>query len=152
MSMNDQLNTHQTKHSAILAQDLRALMGKLKRRLREQAHVEDLPPSQVAVLLRLEKDGPTTASSLARAEGMRPQSMGTVISALESADFVRGRPDPTDGRQTLLSLTDGCRKWIAEGRAARQDWLTRAIQTHLSPQEQDELAKAVELLRRLVDD
>jgi DNA-binding MarR family transcriptional regulator len=138
--------------ASTLAQDLRALLGKLKRRLREQAHVGDLTPSQVSVLLRLEKDGPATASNLARAEGMRPQSMAPVIAALESAGLVSGAPDPADGRQTLLSLTDACRKWAAEGRAARQDWLTRTLQARLSPQEQDELAKAVALLKRLVDD
>jgi len=135
-----------------LAQDLRALLGKLKRRLRDQAHVGDLTPSQVSVLLRLEKDGAATASTLARAEGMRPQSIAPVIAALESAGLVSGAPDPADGRQTLLSLTDACRKWVDEGRAARQDWLTRMLQARLSPQEQDEVGKAVELLKRLVDD
>ena len=71
------------KRAADLAQDLGVLIGKLKRRLREQAHVGDLTSSQTSTLLRLEKDGPATASSLARAEGMRPQSMGAVIAALE---------------------------------------------------------------------
>ncbi|MCA1457491.1 MarR family transcriptional regulator [Bradyrhizobium sp. BRP22] len=143
---------HRTARLSALAQDLRALLGKLKRRLRDQAHVGDLTPSQISVLLRLEKDGPATASSLARAEGMRPQSIAPVITALEGAGLVSGAPDPTDGRQTLLSLTEACRKWVEEGRAARQDWLTRTLQARLSPQEQDEVAKAVELLRRLVDD
>jgi DNA-binding MarR family transcriptional regulator len=138
--------------ASVLAQNLRALLGKLKRRLREQAHVGELTPSQVSVLLRLEKDGPATASSLARAEGMRPQSVAPVIAALEAAGLVGGAPDPTDGRQTLFSLTDACRKWVEEGRTARQDWLTRALQARLSPQEQIELARAVELLKRLIDD
>lgn len=154
--MVDRQNTDQDidqdNAASRLALELRALMGKLKRRLREQADIGDLPPSQVNVLLRLERDGPTTTSNLARAEGMRPQSMGTIIAALEDADLVSGTPDPMDGRQTLLSLTDACRKWIAEGRAARQDWLARAIQTHLGSHEQEDLAKAVELLNRLLHD
>jgi len=138
--------------AATLAQDIRGLAGKLKRRLREQSDVGDLTPSQTAVLLRLEKDGPATTSSLARAEGMRPQSMGTVIDALQNAGLVRGAPDPRDGRQTILSLTDECRRWIGEGRAARQDWLFRTIQARLSEKEQDLLTAAVELLQRIVDD
>jgi len=138
--------------ASVLAQDLRALLGKLKRRLREQAHSGDLTPSQVSVLLRLEKDGPATASQLARAEAMRPQSMAAVVAALEALNLVSGAPHPTDGRQTLLSLTDSCRQRLLEGRAARQDWLTRIIQARLSPQEQDELATSVALLKRLVDD
>jgi DNA-binding MarR family transcriptional regulator len=142
----------QSARAPALARDLRALMGKLKRRLREQGHVGDLTPSQVSVLLRIEKDGPATAASLARAEGMRPQSMGPVIAALENAGLLSGAPDPNDGRQTLISLTETCRKWVREGRAARQDWLTRTIQARLSPREQDQLAASIELLRRLVDD
>jgi DNA-binding MarR family transcriptional regulator len=150
--MNTKSDNHEATRAPVLAQGLRALLGKLKRRLREQAHVGDLTPSQVSVLLRLEKDGPATASNLARAEGMRPQSIAPVITALESAGLVSGAPDPTDGRQTMLSLTDACRTWVEEGRAARQDWLTRTLQVRLSPEEQDKLAEAIELLKRLVDD
>ncbi|HQT47198.1 MAG TPA: MarR family transcriptional regulator [Acidocella sp.] len=150
--MDSARNTLQDTSASALAQDLRAIMGKLKRRLRGQAHVDDLTPSQICVLLRLEQDGPATASHLARAEGMRPQSITPVIAALEGAGLISGKPDPADGRQTLLSLTDACRKSAEEGRAARQDWLTRALQARLSPQEQDEIAKAVDLLKRLVDD
>jgi DNA-binding MarR family transcriptional regulator len=138
--------------AAALAAELRGLMGKFKRRLRDQAHGGDLTPSQVSVLLRLEQDGPATSSNLARVEGMRPQSMGPIITALENAGLVRGAPDPADGRQTILSLTAQCVKWINEGRAARQDWLTRTIEARLSPQEQHELAAAVTLLKRLIDD
>jgi DNA-binding MarR family transcriptional regulator len=63
---------------------------------------------------------------------------------------VSGAPDPNDGRQTILSLTDACRKWIREGRAAREDWLFRTIQARLSLEEQEKLIAAIELLNRLV--
>jgi DNA-binding MarR family transcriptional regulator len=149
--MNDP-KAPQSGRSAHLATELRAVLGRLKRRLREQSDIGELTPSQISVLLRLEKDGPATASSLARAEGMRPQSMAAVIAALETAGFVSGARDPDDGRQTLLSLTDACRKWALEGRAARQDWLSRTIAARLSAGEQNDLAAAVELLKRLVDD
>ncbi len=135
-----------------LAQELRGLAGKLKRRLREQADVGDLTPSQTAVLLRIEKDGAATTSGLARAESMRPQSMGAVIAALEAAGLIVGAPDPADGRQTLLSLTDHCRKWLTQGRAARQDWLTRTLEARLSATELDQLSAALPLLQRLVAD
>lgn len=143
---------HHPAGVATLAQGLRTVLGRLKRRLREQAQTGDLTPSQVSVLLRLEQDGAATTSSLARAEGMRPQSMAAIIAALADAGLVSGAPDPADGRQTLLSLTEACRKRVEEGRAARQDWLTRTIQTRLSPEEQGDLAKALRLLGRLVDD
>ena len=142
----------QALHAAELAQQLRSFAGKLRRRLREQAGTGDLTPSQTAVLLRLEADGPATTSHLARAEAMRPQSMGTIVAALEGAGLVTGMPDPLDGRQTILSLTDPCRTWLRTSRAARQDWLAAAIGAQLSPPEQERLAAALPLLRRLVDD
>ena len=138
--------------SAALATELRALVGKLKRRLREQTDSGDLTPSQVSVLLRLERDGPATTSTLARLEGMRPQSMGTVIAPLQAGGLLSATPDPKDGRQTILSLTDACRRWVEDGRAARQDWLTRALHARLSPQEQERIGDAVALLKRLVAD
>jgi len=128
------------------------MIGKVKRRLREHGSAGELTPSQVSVILRLESEGPATVSSLARAEGMRPQSMATVIDALETAGLVSGAQDPNDGRQTLMSLSKSCQKLIQDGRAARQDWLTRTIQAKLSAQEQEKLAAAIELLARLVED
>jgi DNA-binding MarR family transcriptional regulator len=140
------------ERASALALELRTSLGKLKRKLAGQAGHEDLTSSQVSVLLRLEKDGPATVSNLARAEAMRPQSMSAVIAPLEAAGLVSGAPDPNDGRQTLLSLTKMCRKRIQERRAAKQDWLTRTIQTRLSAQEQEKLAAALEILARLVED
>jgi DNA-binding MarR family transcriptional regulator len=77
--------------------------------------------------------------------------MGATVAVLEAAGLVSGAPDPTDGRQTLLSLTLACRKRIQENRAVREDWLLRAIQNNLGPKEQEELTNAVQLLKRLVD-
>lgn len=150
--MNNQSDHSQAEQASALAAELRALMGKLKRRLREQANPGDFTPSQVSVLLRLEREGPATVSNLARAEGMRPQSMGAVIAPLETSGLVSAAPDPDDGRQTILSVTDACRELIRVGRAARQDWLSRMIQARLSLKEREELAAAIELLKRLVDD
>jgi DNA-binding MarR family transcriptional regulator len=136
----------------MLAAEIRTVCGKLKRRLREHGGRSDLTPSQVSVLLRLEKDGSATVSSLARTEGIRPQSMSAVVTPLQQAGLVSGSPDPGDGRQTLMSLTPKCLKRLREGRAARQDWLTATISQKLSAREQERLQAALELLTRLVED
>jgi DNA-binding MarR family transcriptional regulator len=119
--------------------------------MREQVHSGNFSWSQVAVVIRLERDGPETVSALARADGVRPQSMGATIATLEAAGLVKGSPDPADGRRTILSLTDTCRELIKTTRAAKEDWLFRAIQTELSSAEQEKLATALELLKRLAD-
>lgn len=150
--MSDRVLIPRTEQAAALAVELRAIFGKLKRKLREQGGANDWTPSQVSVLLLLEKDGPAAVSSLARAEGMRPQSMSAIIASLLEAGLVSGAPDPNDRRQTLISLSRKCRKLINDGRAARQDWLTSTIQERLSAQDQKKLAAALVLLARLIED
>ncbi len=150
--MGDRVILSQAERAAALAVELRAIFGKLKRKLRKQGERSDWTPSQVSVLLRLEKDGPAAVSSLARAEGMRPQSMSSIITSLLEAGLVAGSPDPNDGRQTLISLSRKCHKLLKEGRAARQGWLATTILNRLSAQEQEKLAAAMDLLTRLFED
>lgn len=149
--MNDQMDESDAARAAALASALRDLIGVLKRRFREQGQLGDLTMSQVSVLSRLEHEGPATVTSLAKAESMRPQSMSTNVAALEAAGFVSGTPDPKDGRQTILSVTPAFIEWIKARRAARQDWLMQALQSHFNAAERDELMRAVLLLKRLVD-
>ena len=150
--MRSRKSSTQTGLARRLAAEIRAIYRKLKLRVREHGGGDDLTPSQASVLLRLEKDGAATVSSLARAEGMRPQSMSAIVTPLQESGLVMGAPDPSDGRQTLMSLTPKCLKWLEEGRAARQDWLTTTISQKLSVHEQEKLQAALELLKRLVED
>ena len=152
MFVGEQLIPSEANLAAALAVELQSVFGKLKRKVREQSGPHDLRPSQVSVLLRLEKDGPAAVSTLARAEGMRPQSMSAIIATLQEGGWVVGAPDPGDKRQTLMSLSADCQKLLNEGRAARQDWLATTIREKLSSQEQEHLSAAVELLSRLVED
>jgi DNA-binding MarR family transcriptional regulator len=149
--MGKQKSNSGSARALALARELRVLISQLRRTLREQTHLGDYTWPQTAVVIRLERDGPATVSALARADGVRPQSMGATVATLEAAGLVKGLPDPADGRQTILSLTDICRELIKAKRAAKEDWLFRAIQTKLSPAEQEELATALELLNRLAD-
>jgi DNA-binding MarR family transcriptional regulator len=136
---------------AALAGELRISLGKLTRRLREQAHAGDFTSAQKSVLLRLDRDGPATVSALARAESVRPQSMRITVAGLQAMEAVSGRPDTTDGRQTLIDLTPRFRETLKASRVAKDDWLFRALQMQLSPEEQGELGAAVKLLQRLAD-
>ena len=137
--------------TATLAAEIRVVSGQLRRRLREQSSLGDMTESQLGVLRRLDSDGPATVTALARAEGMRPQSMGANIATLEAAGLLGGVPDPDDGRQTIWSLTAACREKVKAGRMAREDWLYRSLHAKLTPAEQEELARCVELLKRLVE-
>ena len=134
-----------------LAAELRILISSFTRKLRAQASAGDFTPSQRSVLLRLERDGPTTVTALARAEGVRSQSMGATVAGLEAAGHIKGAPDPADGRQTILSLTPAFLTMIQASRAAREDWLLQEIHACYNTKEQESLAKAIELLKRLVN-
>jgi DNA-binding MarR family transcriptional regulator len=150
--MSKRSRVPESETAADLAAQLRTILSRLKRRLREQGGRGDLTPSQISVLLRLEKDGAATVSGLARAEGMRPQSMSSIVTSLQDAGLVSGIPDPNDGRKTLMSLSKKCEKLLREARAARQDWLTTTILQKLSAQEQQQLSTTLELLSRLTED
>ena len=110
----------------MLATEIRSVSRKLKQRLREHGGRNDLTPSQISVLLRLEQDGSATVSSLARVEGMRPQSMSAIVAPLQDAGMVSGAPDPIDGRQTLMSLTPKCLKALQDGKVAAES-INRAL-------------------------
>ena len=135
--------------ASAVAGDLRVAVSGLLRRLRAQAEGSDLTKSQSSVLIRLEQGGPATATELANAAGMRPQSMAKIVRALEDAGLVAGRPDPADGRKTVLDLTDAARDEFRTGRRAKEDWLTRAIEAEFDDAEIEQLAVAVTLLERI---
>jgi len=151
MDANQRADDPANARALALVAELRVVIRKLRRRVREQTLPGDLTWSQVSVLGLLDREGPSTVTTLARAEGVRPQSMGATVAALEAAGMVTGAPDPDDGRQTMLSVTDACREFLAAGRAARQDWLLAAIHKHLTPGEQEALASALALLARIAD-
>ena len=134
-----------------LAGELRVAIGRLNRRLREQAQAGDFTEAQRSVILHLDRDGSATVSALAQAQSVRHQSMRATVASLETMGVVRGEPDPADGRQTILSLTPAFLKILRTGRAAKEDWLFRALQAQLTPREREELAAAVKFLQRLAD-
>ena len=129
--------------------ELLAAVGQLVRRLRAEGRSGELSWSQVAVTARLEAGAMTTAD-LARAEAMRPQSMGTLLAQMEKGGLVRRRPHPTDGRRILYELTAAGLKGRYKSRLAKREWLLAAI-AKLGREEQRTLFAATEVIRRLAE-
>jgi len=132
----------------LLASELRVVLGQLFRRLRSENR---LPFAHGAVLARLERDGPASASELAAAERVRPQSMAETVNDLVADGLVARAPHPTDKRSTLVSLTDAGRETLHADRLLREGWLAQAISEQLSAEERRALVAALDLLRRLAD-
>jgi DNA-binding MarR family transcriptional regulator len=135
--------------AARAARDLRVLISRLRRRIREVAGDDDLTPSQVSALTLVSKGGAATASTLASTEGVRPQSMAATLAVLEQHGLIRRSPDPDDGRRQLVTLTDAGRDRVAGDREAREEWLTRALQDRYSEEERQTVLAGLSLLERL---
>ena len=130
------------------AAELMQAVGALLRRVRGEAGSEGLSWSQAAALGRLDRGGPMTTAELARAEMVKPQSMGSLLAELEQEGLVRRDPHPTDGRQILFSLTPAGVAARRQRHAAKLAWLTAAIE-RFDPAEQRTLVEAIALVRRL---
>jgi DNA-binding MarR family transcriptional regulator len=125
-------------------------IGLLVRRARAAAASEELSWSETAVLKRLAKEGPATTADLARAQGMRPQSMRTILATLEELGMIVRTPHETDGRQVNIELTA---KGAAEQKStgdAKRTWLAQAF-AQLDKQERETLFAAGRILKRLAE-
>jgi DNA-binding MarR family transcriptional regulator len=134
--------------TALLAHELRETLGRVVRRLRAEPG-----PSvgRLAVLGRLDRDGPSSVSALATCERMRPQSMAQIVHDLETAGFVSRRPDPADGRRAIIELTDAGLDILWTTRASRETWLAEALDRELDADERALIHEALALLRRIAD-
>ena len=88
------------------------VFGRLRRRLRALALVDDLSPSQAAVLTRLHKEGPSSTSVLARAEAVSHQAISAILAVLDNRGFIHRSPDR---RSTTTDLVDRCRGGAGRG-------------------------------------
>jgi DNA-binding MarR family transcriptional regulator len=132
-----------------LASELRMVLGHLIRRLRAERRFS---LSQAAVLGRLDREGTKSIGDLAIAERVRPQSMTQTISDLEADGLIERHADPSDGRRSLVELTEQGRETLEADRRQREGWLARTIAEDLSQEEQRVLVQALDLLRRLSGD
>jgi DNA-binding MarR family transcriptional regulator len=134
----------------IAVTDFGQSIGLLVRRARAAAASHELSWTETAVLKRLANEGPSTTADLARAQGMRPQSMRTIIATLEEMDMVQRKPHATDGRQVNIALT--AKGAAAQKRAgdAKQTWLAQTI-SQLNEQERKTLFAAGKIIKRLAE-
>ncbi|QAY58966.1 MarR family transcriptional regulator [Microbacterium protaetiae] len=129
---------------------LRVVASRLYRRLRAEAGNAEYSAAQVAVIRRLLDEGPATTSELARAEGMRPQSMSATVASLVDAGILTRQPDPNDGRAVQVSLSDDGERALRQGRSAKQEWLVRTLSERFTADELHTLTAAVALVERML--
>ena len=95
--MSNRSSSTQTGLASTLAAEMRTVFRKLKLRLREHGGHGDLTPSQIYLSSWIGEGRSATFSSLARTEGISPQSMSAVVTPLLESGLVKGAvTDPGD--------------------------------------------------------
>jgi DNA-binding MarR family transcriptional regulator len=136
--------------TADLAPDLRLAVMRLARRLRQQRADHGLGLGQLSVLATLERHGPMTPGALAAHEQVRAPSMTKALAALTDGGYIDRAPDPTDGRQVVVTITDAARTLLHEDRRRRDEWLA-ALLIGLDADERAALARALPVLEVLAE-
>jgi DNA-binding MarR family transcriptional regulator len=106
---------------------LRAVIGRLSRRLRPTVAGSGLTPSQISVLFTIVRLGPLGLSELAAIEGLNPTMLSRITAQLCDSGLIRREADPSDRRSANVLATAAGRR-IRE-RIHRER--TRALSAHI---------------------
>ncbi len=131
-----------------LAADLRLVVARLGRRLRQQS-AGGLTPSQISILATVDRDGPLHMGELARRESLAPPTITRIVGTLADADLVTRTANPDDARSALIEVTRKGRKVLDGIRNERTAILVERLAA-LDDDEVATLAAAVPLLERLI--
>jgi len=135
-----------------LASSIRTLITKMNRRLRKQMNaVDGLSITEIDTLSFLAHNGSLSPTKLAELLKVKGQSMSEVLIRLQKREMIEKNPSRTDKRKFDISLTLHGRQIVEQTRAERDEWLTKAIEFHLSSKEKAVLGEAIKLLERISD-
>src|SRR3954464_5211062 len=87
----------------------------------------ELPPFGWGLMVPLERDGDQRCSALATHAGVDVSVASRQLAVLERSGYVERRPDPLDGRASLLRLTPAGAAALEDARALRSDWALTAL-------------------------
>ncbi|HVV13737.1 MarR family winged helix-turn-helix transcriptional regulator [Amycolatopsis sp.] len=136
---------------AELARVVREGVGRLNWRMRAERDRRGPSPLVLAVLSRLYRAGTQTPKALAEGERIQPQSLTRVLATLEQEGLIARRPDPADGRQSLLTITETGLRTLRDYSEQRERWLARAMTDTLTETERELLRLAAKVMDRLAD-
>ncbi len=131
------------------AAQLRAAVAALQRRLRAQDENVGVGPTGFLILMRLSREGVSSASELARLERLQPQSLTRALKALEDAELIERSVDENDRRRAPIGITKRGRELLRRFALKRVAWLARAIDTQLAPDERETLRAGARLIERI---
>jgi DNA-binding MarR family transcriptional regulator/GNAT superfamily N-acetyltransferase len=109
----------------------------------------DLSLAEMRLLYELANTQQPTATELARALSLDAGFLSRLLRRFETRGWVKRRPHPDDGRQSLLALTPAGRK-VYEPLAVRTDSHTAALLAEVPATEQANLIDAMATMQRLM--
>ena len=147
------MNKSRTRSEASDAVRLAMAVTRLRSRIRIESGLRStgIPISQLAVLGRIIEEQPTTAAALAAGEHVTQQAIAQSLATLTERGLVQKQADPSDGRKSLVTATAAGRELIETIAASREEWLSKAIDAAVAPEERPLLREAIELLQRIAD-
>ncbi|MGW0040685.1 MarR family winged helix-turn-helix transcriptional regulator [Rhodococcus sp. NPDC003348] len=131
-----------------IGNDLVRLQRVRDRTIAHAKATDGIDPAVFACLFRLIHDGPMRSSALAEAMYTDPSTVSRQVTQLVDRGHVERQPDPTDGRASVLAVTDSGRDAAARIRALRNERLGRL----LADWPVDDLREFTRLLDRFVED
>jgi DNA-binding MarR family transcriptional regulator len=132
-----------------LAPRLRLAITRLARRLRRQADLPGVSPTQISALATIERDGPITLGELAALEGVQPPTITAAVGRLVEQDLVHRRVDPDDRRVHRVEITHAGRRLLERSRSRKNAYLERRLRA-LSAEDRATLERAAGLLESLL--
>jgi len=130
-----------------LAARLRQSIGRLVRAARREA--DALPATQTATLGFLDREGQLTIADLARLRGVKHQGQSRTVGELADLGYVERAASATDGRVSVIRISDTGRAALHRDMAARADWLAVGLREELDDEERALLERLPELFERL---
>src|SRR5215211_6908201 len=129
-----------------LASELRLSVMRLSRRLRNERQPDNpLSVASLSALGVLFREGECTVGTLAAHERVQPPSMTRTVNCLVEDGYAVRRPSETDGRSTLIEISDKGRDVLLADRRRRDAWLARQLKD-LTPDERELLRQVAPLI------
>ena len=132
-----------------VAAALQMSIGLFLRRLRHAQTDDELTLPEASALKRLERGGPTTVTALAKEEQISVQSIGSTLAGLQTRGLLERRPDPDDGRRSILSITEAGRTALEDKNNVRTEHLVNALSAGFTQSELRLLMASAPLIERL---
>jgi DNA-binding MarR family transcriptional regulator len=118
--------------------------------VRQLAGQGEVSLTAATTLSTLNRKGACRLTELAQLQGVSQPSMTSLVGRLEKQGFAARATDPSDGRISLISVTDAGREVLDRRRQGRLAFFCSLLDG-LSPEDREALTRATPALHKLTD-